>query len=803
MQDDANGPKPPLAAPPAALAGPAGAAGPMGPGGLADTREALRKAALSALADGRWRGWRPMVDVTAVVCFLFVMTLLLIQPGGGTLPQPDIDTVAQVTIRAGRDVLVEDAVATQARQAEAKAAVAEIFDYDSDLYFGLGDKVFSAVANMEKRQKDSATTPAGRRAAFQDGLGVAVNAGVFALIEGLADPSDASLAINFFLNMGLDRQIIADRGALPQSGGLEIWDLGLKLGSRRDNAAGIIDLRQLRRLMTARAGDAPYGDARIVRSWILEAGQELVRPNLKPNQVASAKRRRDAVSGVEPVFLRIKAGEVLVRRGDRVTPSAWRRIGTLNQHTGGRQVWQEMIAMAVLLAGFLLLGAIFFSRARMPFSFGRKSSYLTLAIVAATSAISVAMFYAGQGFAEGMGFDPDAAAYFVPLALATVLVSLLVDARTSLLVGVALSLFIAYRVNGDLWLVTHFVVGVLVAGIAARQARRRIDLLRIGLVVALAQAAMVPVTVTLAGQTMGMEHLPLMLGAVTSGLLVGVATLGLLPAFEWLFDETTDTRLLELASADNPLLKELALKAPGTYYHSTMVANLAEAGADAIGANGLMCRVMALYHDIGKLQRPAYFMENQRGADNIHERLAPEVSARVILHHILDGLEMARKAKLGRLILEGIAQHQGTTLLRVFYEKARAQGYNGPEEDFRYPGPRPQRREAGILLLADSIEAATRALKDPTAVKVGERVRQVIEMRMAEGELDDCNLTLKDLALIEATFTRSLTLGVFHNRVDYPPMANPNGSKFEGDAQAHADGDHRVHPLPGVADRPA
>lgn len=790
MQDGSEGPNTPTAAP-------------MGPGGLAETREALRKAASMALADNRWRRWRPATDVAAVCGFVLLMTLLLIQPGGGEVPQPAVDTVAQATIRAGRDVLVEDRIATEARREMALAGIAEIFDYDSDLYFGLGDRVFAAFAKLKARKLDFDGSSAERKDVFQEELGATVNSGVFALLEGLADPTDAALAINFFLNMGLDRLVVADRGTLPSGAGLEIWDLGLKQGSRRQNAAGIIDLRQLRRLMTARAGDAPYGAARIVRSWILEAAQDLAQDNLQPNQLAADKRRRDAVAVVEPAFLRIKAGEVLVRRGDRVTTSAWRRIGLLNEQSGGRRIWREVVAVAGLLTGFLMLGAIFFSRARVPLSFGRKSAYLTLTIVVTTTAIGVAMFYAGLGFADGMGFDTDAAAYFVPLALATVLVALLVDARTSLLVGVALTVFLAYRVHGDLWLVTNYIVGALVAGIAARHSRRRIDLLRIGLAVALAQAAMVPVTVTLAGHDLGSEHLPLMLGAVVSGLLVGVATLGLLPAFEWLFDETTDTRLLELASADNPLLKELALKAPGTYYHSTMVANLAEAGAEAIGANGLVCRVMALYHDIGKMQRPAYFMENQRGGDNIHDRLAADVSARVILHHILDGLEMARKAKLGRLILEGIAQHQGTTLLHRFHEKARAQGFNGPEEDYRYPGPRPQRRECGILLLADSIEAATRALKDPSAAKVGERVRQVIEMRVGEGELDDCNLTLRDLAMIETTFTRTLTLGVFHNRVDYPPMVNTNGSSYEDDEDSDANRDHRVRPLPGVADRSA
>lgn len=760
MRDASEGPQTP-------------AASPMGPGGLAETREALRMAAGAALADDRWQRWRPVTDMIAVAGFMLLMTLLLIQPGGGKVPQPAMDTVAQGTIRAGRDVLVEDRMATQARRDMAQAGIAEIVDYDSDLYFGLGDRVFGALAKLKARKLDAGGSSAERRAIFQDELGAPVNSGVFALLEGLADPADAGLAINFFLNMSLDRLVVADRGTLPSGAGLEIWDLSLKRGSRRENAAGIIDLRQLRRLMTARAGDAPYGEARIVRSWILEAAQKLARANLAPNQVAAEQRRREAVAAVEPVYLRIKAGEVLVRRGDRVTASAWRRIGVLNAHAGDRRIWREVVAVAGLLGGFLMLGAIFFSRARVPLSFGRKSAYLTLTIVVATTAIGVAMFYAGLGFADGMGFAPDAAAYFVPLALATVLVSLLVDARTSLLVGVALTLFLAYRVNGDLWLVTHYVIGVLVAGIAARHSRRRIDLLRIGLVVALAQAAMVPVTVTLAGHGLGSEHLPLVLGAVVSGLLVGVATLGLLPAFEWLFDETTDTRLLELASADNPLLKELALKAPGTYYHSTMVANLAEAGAEAIGANGLICRVMALYHDIGKMQRPAYFMENQRGDDNIHDRLSPDVSARVILHHILDGLEMARRAKLGRLILEGIAQHQGTTLLRAFHDKARAQGFNGPEEDYRYPGPRPQRRECGILLLADSIEAATRALKDPSAAQVGERVRQVIETRVGEGELDDCNLTLRDLAMIETTFTRTLTLGVFTTVLIIRPWRTP------------------------------
>jgi putative nucleotidyltransferase with HDIG domain len=307
-----------------------------------------------------------------------------------------------------------------------------------------------------------------------------------------------------------------------------------------------------------------------------------------------------------------------------------------------------------------------------------------------------------------------------------------------------------------------------------------------------------PVTVILSGGDLLDGHLPYLLAAAASGAMTGVMTLGLLPLFELLFDETTDPRLLELASADSPLLKELALKAPGTYYHATMVANLAEAGADAVGANGLCCRVMALYHDIGKIRRPSYFAENQRDGVNIHDRLPPDVSARVLFAHIRDGIDIAREARLGGTILAAITQHQGTGLLRGFYEKALARGYNGAPENYRYPGPRPRQRETGILLLADSIEAATRATKDPSPAALREQIRQLIAERIQDGQLDECGLTLRDLAALEEVFTRTLALGVFHNRIDYPPVARSGGAGSKDDS----DNSHR-HRLPGLVDRSA
>jgi putative nucleotidyltransferase with HDIG domain len=468
-----------------------------------------------------------------------------------------------------------------------------------------------------------------------------------------------------------------------------------------------------------------------------------------------------------------------------------------------RVQWAETAAVAILLAGLVMLGFGFFRRGRVPLQFSRKSSFLSLTIFGGVAALSVATYYAGLGLAEGFGFDPQIAAYFAPLALATVLIALLIDARTSLLVGIGLTLFVAYRVDGGLWLVTYYLVGVLIAGIAARSSRRRLDLLKTGMYVGLAQAVLVPIIIVLSGQSFASLLLPMIAAAMASGALVSLATLGALPLFEHWFDEATELRLLEMAAGDSPILKELALTSPGTYHHSIMVANLAEAGADAVGANGLRCRVMALYHDIGKIRRPSYFSENQRAGENLHDRIPPESSAKIIFDHVRDGLQMAKKERLGNAVIEGIVEHHGTSLLRAFYQRA-LQGPHGNgtrEEYFRYPGRKPKSREAGILMLADSTEAATRALTNPDPQELRQRVNQVLDRQVSDGQLDNCEMTLKDLAQMEEAFVRVLTLGVYHNRIEYPPTPG-SGERLADDLDRKSDyGDRGVRFLRRMVER--
>jgi cyclic-di-AMP phosphodiesterase PgpH len=249
-----------------------------------------------------------------------------------------------------------------------------------------------------------------------------------------------------------------------------------------------------------------------------------------------------------------------------------------------------------------------------------------------------------------------------------------------------------------------------------------------------------------------------------------------LPFFETLFDIATDIKLLELLDPNQPLLKELVYKSPGTYHHSIVIGNLAEAAAESIGENPLLARVGAYYHDVGKIRKPEYFIENQRIAENKHDRLMPSMSSLIIASHVKDGVEVAREHKLPSEVIEIIQQHHGTSLITYFYQKAKdLQPYvKIAEEDYRYPGPRPGTKVAAIVMLSDSVEAASRTLEDPTPQRIQALTNSVITRIFLDDQLSMCDLTLKDLRVIARSFNLILT-GIFHHRIDYP------GKEFYGE----------------------
>ncbi|MDD5409113.1 MAG: HDIG domain-containing protein [Candidatus Omnitrophica bacterium] len=254
-----------------------------------------------------------------------------------------------------------------------------------------------------------------------------------------------------------------------------------------------------------------------------------------------------------------------------------------------------------------------------------------------------------------------------------------------------------------------------------------------------------------------------------NSLVCGIIVLGILPVFEYLLRTVTNISLLELADTHHPILQRMVLEAPGTYHHSLIVGNLSDSACTAIGANGLLARIGAYYHDIGKLQKPEYFIENQQIKKNLHDTLSPTMSKLIIMNHIKEGLDLAKKYSLSPVLWDFIQQHHGSSLVYYFYRRAlegREENQEVTEEGFRYPGPKPNTKETAIVLLADSVEAATRTLKDPTPVKIEEVVRKVINNKFIDGQLDECELTLKDIEKISSVFTKILS-GIYHSRVNY------------------------------------
>ena len=312
---------------------------------------------------------------------------------------------------------------------------------------------------------------------------------------------------------------------------------------------------------------------------------------------------------------------------------------------------------------------------------------------------------------------------------------------------------------------------------------QRGTLLRAGVRVGLANMVMILALSLLAGQLAPVPLLAALVLGFVSGGLAGVLVSGLAPIVESVFAYTTDVKLLEMANREQPLLRELELRAPGTYHHSMMVGHLAEKAAEAIGANALLAKVAGYYHDIGKMRRPQFFVENYsvHGGINRHEKLAPSMSSRIIQAHVRDGVEMGEKNGLAQPIMRGIQEHHGTSIIRFFYEKAKEladpdKGDLVAEHDYRYPGPRPQTREAGILMLADSVEAASRTLVDSSPARVQQLVQRLINNYFRDGQLDECSLTLRDLHAIARSFIDTLT-AIRHERVDYPDSTDAEGRK--------------------------
>jgi putative nucleotidyltransferase with HDIG domain len=487
----------------------------------------------------------------------------------------------------------------------------------------------------------------------------------------------------------------------------------------------------------------------------------LVRSFLGPTEVvdeqATAAARAQAADAIQPVQVTIEAGETIVRNGDIVTAGDVEMLDAAGLRNPTIQ-WSQIAAMGLVSAALSLLLCAYLYRfypqtARSPRRLLLLGTLLIAAPLAAKLTIPGRVLYA----------------YLFPIAAVPMLIAILLDAQLGLVVTMIQAVSIGLVVNNGM---EPVVAGLVAGGLGALCVYRieRINVFTLAAVVVAAGNLVVIAAFSLAASSLDLNQLVLYAGlALVSGALSAALTLGTVSFLGHLFDIATTMNLLELAHPSQPLFRRLLTEAPGTYHHSVVVANLAERAAAAVGADTLLSRIGGYYHDIGKLTRPYAFVENQVGVENVHDRLDPYTSARIILDHVPDGLHLAAKYGLPARVQDLIAQHHGTTAVQFFYRLASKEA--GQPVDlaaFQYAGPRPQSREAGIMMLADSVEAAVRANRDHAPENIAAIVDMIVRERIDGGQLDECALTLSDLQKIRTAFL-SVLQGIFHPRVEYPP----------------------------------
>jgi len=525
--------------------------------------------------------------------------------------------------------------------------------------------------------------------------------------------------------------------------------------------AQVIDVR--RRLPTLMIYTLTEQEATIVQ--VIAGG--LVKANTFFNAARTEEARQKAREATPPVTVTVRQGEAIVRVGDRVTLA---KIEALDAF-GLRQQeirWPAVAGTIAFAAGVTVLTILLIAGIHSSFWAQRRVPIVTVVLIALFVVLAKLMLAGSTG----------PIAYFYPLPALSMLLAIFFGPAFGVAVGLMFGLVVAFITGGSLELTVYVVAGTLIGALALGRGERLKTFLWAGLAVALTNAVVIITFGLLASEQDWVTlALNVPVGLIMGGLAASLALVAFL-ALGAMLDIVTPFQLLELSRPTHPLLRQLLLKAPGTYHHAILVSNMTEEAADRIGADALLARVGAYYHDIGKTVQPFYFAENRVGDVNPHDMLDPQTSAQVIIGHIDDGLELADKYKLPSAIRSFIPEHHGTGLTLAFYRLAvAAAGNDGQEvreEDFRYPGPKPQSRETALVMLADSCEARVRSAQPGSPEEIEHIVRETIDNKIAEGQLDECDLTLRDLESIRAAFFDTLR-GIFHPRVKYPEPVKVRG----------------------------
>ncbi len=721
--------------------------------------------------------WAVAICLSAILSFLLTPHVHL------SYPDYKVGSIAAVDVRADRDFLVEDTLSTEQKKNEALKNIQSVFDYDSEIAFQLKTAVTKAFAAAEQAHDSIVNMPFSKsmlprlKKDFDNSLGIIVSDDEFLVLQKYKFSRHISDNISKIIAVVYNNTLITNAvfTKLDTENGILIRDIKTQKEKIETNLKRVTHIDRIDKAILNKASGILDNSGEDLIRVVLAVSQKLIQPNLTFNKNASERKKQALQNEVKPVFFQVLKDEIIVREGQRISPADQNKLEVLFAGKGEKYSSNISIISGTFLLILSLSIVLFYLTVRYLKSNEDINDILFLGV---TAVFQIFLVKLGIFMSEAINrafplISMEACFYAVPFAAGAILVGVIINRNAALIFSIYTSFLAAFLFDGKMSIMLFSFLGAVAASYQATYCKQRSAFFKIGLLLGFVNCATILFLCLSSPSCNILSSITIIMLAMglTGGLVSGIIVAGVAPLFESLFNYTTDIKLLELANLNQPIFQKMIMEAPGTYHHSIIVATLVEAAAEAIGANPLLAKVSAYYHDIGKINKPLYFIENQRNGENKHDKLSPRMSSLIITAHVKGGCELAKKAKLGTKITNIIREHHGTSLVSYFYEKAKRDRDPSiralPENDFRYAGPKPQSREAGLVLLGDVIEASSRTLTNPTPSRIKNLVRERIEKVFTDGQLDECELTLHDLNKIAENFTRIL-YGIFHQRIDYP-----------------------------------
>ncbi len=741
--------------------------------------------------------------LVAIVLAVTVIATLILYPKLIIYNQSyEIGDIADKNIKAPKDFLIEDRMATTEKRAQARDAILTVYDHDRFLSESLSRQIkqaFSLPRSVyESNGKASNADPPDQQEAihnriwelkpeFEKALGITVNNGAYNILQRERFSPEISGLIIQILSKLLDNGVVANKELLLRETdkGIILKTVGTDTENMVYNLRHFYGVDQAKTMVRIVGEPSLKGLDYSLLNLIVDFTQRLIQPNITLNRSETQKRREQAAELIKPILYKIKKGEMILREGERVTPTHMLKLQTLRNQGDKQELLKKGIGTALIILALLVITYfIHLKYQRELLLYQNKNLFFISFIVIMVLLILQLSVSLAQVIAPEVPFAISAASiyYSIPIAAGAMIICQFLGFTIAFPFAIVMGLLTAMAFENSYGFCLYFLLNGVMGAYWSQDCKESKGFIMAGAKLGAFNIVLATIVSIYMAEFGGFKLFWDWTFAFAGGIIAGIITAGVSPMMEMAFGYTTNSTLLELSNLDKPLLRRLMLEAPGTYHHSVIVGSMVEAAAAEIGANPVLAKVCGYYHDIGKLKNPLYFIENQKNGKNIHNKLAPSMSCLILISHLKNGVELAREKKLGQEIIDAIKQHHGTTLITYFYEKARKQKKDESIniDNFRYPGPKPQTRETALVMLADVVEAAARTLEHPTPSRIQGLVQQLINKLFSDNQLDECPLTLADLHKIARSFNKILN-GIYHHRVEYPEKPYPETPKPKND----------------------